>query len=118
MSASPADDSAGRGVLVRFDELPWTAAAPGLRTKTVVRGEQRARLLDLSHGFVEPDWCTRGHAFHVLDGRCSLATRDGSVALEQGDVGLIPGGEPHGHKLVLGPGERAQLLVFDEAEPA
>jgi hypothetical protein len=32
-------------------------------------------------------------------------------------VGLIAGGEPHRHKLVLGPGERALLLVFDEAEP-
>jgi hypothetical protein len=103
-------------ILVDFQPLPWIDAADGLRTKTAVRGGQRARLLDLSHGFVEADWCTRRHAFHVLEGACSLETRAGVTLLAKGDVGLISGGEPHGHKLVLGPGERALLLVFDDAE--
>jgi hypothetical protein len=101
-------------ILVAFD-VSWEDAGTGLRTKTAVRGGQRARLLDLSHGFVEADWCTRRHAFHVLEGACSLETRDGVTALAKGDVGLIAGGDAHRHKLVLGPGERALLLVFDEA---
>ncbi len=105
-------------VLVDFDRLPWVDAAAGLRTKTFVRAGQRARLLDLSHGFVEAEPCTRAHAFHVIEGRCSLETRAGLLSLAKGDVGMIPGGAPHGHRLVLGPGERALLLVFDEADAA
>src|SRR5512133_3864129 len=105
----------GTELRVDFDRLPWEAPAAGLRTKTLVRAGQRARLLELGEGFLEAEWCTRRHAFHVLDGRCSLETRDGPLTLAKGDVGLIPGGAAHGHKLVLGPGERALLLVFDEA---
>jgi len=105
------------GLLAGFDRLQWTAAAAGLRTKTFVLAGQRARLLELCYGFVETGWCTRGHAFHVVDGGCSLETRGATVRLTKGDVGLIPNGEAHGHKLLLGPGERALLLVFDEADP-
>jgi quercetin dioxygenase-like cupin family protein len=105
----------GTEIRVDFDRLPWEHAVAGLRTKTLVRAGRRARLLELREGFVEADWCTRGHAFHVLEGGCSLETRGGLVALVQGDVGLIPRGAAHGHKLVLGSGERALLLVFDEA---
>jgi hypothetical protein len=106
----------GIEVLVDFERLPWEGTAAGLRSKTFVRDGQRARLLELSDGFVERGWCTRSHAFHVLDGSCSLETREGIVPLEKGAVGLIPGGEPHSHRLVLGSDERALLLVFDEAE--
>lgn len=104
------------GILVDLDAVPWQDGGAGLRFKAAVRGGQRARLLDLSHGFVEAEWCTRRHAFHVLEGACSLEARDGVTRLTKGDVGLIAGGEAHRHKLVLGPGERALLLVFDDGE--
>jgi uncharacterized cupin superfamily protein len=52
----------------------------------------------------------------VLEGACSLEARDGVTRLTKGDVGLIAGGEEYRHKLVLGPGERALLLVFDDGE--
>jgi quercetin dioxygenase-like cupin family protein len=105
-------------ILANFERLDWDVASAGARSKTFVRAGQRARLLELDDGFVEPGWCTRSHAFIVLDGRCSLETREGSVALEKGAVGLIPGGEPHAHRLLFGPGERALLLVFDEVDAA
>ncbi len=105
-------------ILVDFERLPWESPAPGLRQKALVRGGRRARLLDLTEGFVEPGWCTLGHAFSVLDGRCSIETREGAVVLEKGAVGLLAGGEPHAHRLVLGSGERALLLVFDDAPAA
>jgi hypothetical protein len=59
--------------------------------------------------------------FERLDwdvGACSLETPGGTVRLEKGAVGLIPGGEPHAHRLLLGPGERALVLVFDEVDAA
>ena len=105
----------GTEIRVDFERLPWVDEAAGLRTKTLARAGQRARLLELGEGFLEVDWCTRRHAFHVLEGRCSLETRDGTVALEQGTIGLISGGDSHAHRLVLGPGQGALLLVFDEA---
>lgn len=103
-------------ILVDFERMSWATPAAGLRTKTLVRGGQRARLMELADGFLEPDWCTRRHAFHVLDGRCSLEMREGVLVLAKGDIGLIPGGEPHAHRLVLGPGEQALPLVFDDVE--
>lgn len=100
-------------VLVRFEELPWEAPAPGVRVKAVVQGAQRVRLVEFSHGFQEPDWCTSGHAFHVLEGTFTLHLRDRTVRLAAGDVGLIAPGEAHAHMAVLGPDERVRLLLFE-----
>ncbi len=54
-------------VRLEFDGLPWEGPAPGIRFKTFVRGSQQARLLEISDGFEEREWCTRAHAFYVLD---------------------------------------------------
>lgn len=100
-------------VLVRFEDLPWEAPMPGLRFKAFVHGAQRLRLLEFAPGFEEPQWCTRGHAFHVLDGSFTLRLRDGEVRLKAGDVGFLPAGETHAHKAVLGPDESVRLLLFE-----
>jgi quercetin dioxygenase-like cupin family protein len=100
-------------VLVRFDDLPWISPTPGLRFKAFVRGAQRLRLLELSAGFEEPDWCTGGHAFHVLEGSFTLRTKRGDARFAAGDVGFLAAGEPDAHKAVLGPDEHARLLLFE-----
>lgn len=100
-------------IRVRFDDLPWESPAPGIRFKAVVRGSQRLRLLEFSGGFEEKGWCTSGHAFRVLEGSFTLRTRRGDVRFAAGDVGFLAAGEADAHKAVLGPTERARLLLFE-----
>jgi quercetin dioxygenase-like cupin family protein len=105
--AAPAD------VLVGFDSVAWQAASPASRFKAVARGTLRVRLLELSEGFVEPEWCTQGHAGRVLEGSLTLRTPSGAQRLRRDDVFVIEPGEEHAHKAELGPGERALLLLFE-----
>lgn len=98
---------------VRFDDLPWESPAPGVRFKAVVRGAQRLRLLEFSEGFEEREWCMSGHAFQVLEGSFTLRTRRGEVRFVAGEVGFLEAGEAGAHKAVLGPTERARLLLFE-----
>jgi quercetin dioxygenase-like cupin family protein len=102
-------------VLVGFDSIPWQTVAPGGRSKSVVRGTQRVRLLELREGFEESQWCTQGHAGRVLEGEFTLRTRAGAQRLGASDVFVIEPGEEHAHKAELGPGERALLLLFEAA---
>ena len=104
-------------VLVGFDEIPWQESSPAGRHKTVVRGAQQVRLLELREGFVEPQWCRAGHAGRVLEGSLTLRTRAGARRLRAGDVFVIEPGDEHAHKAELGPGERALLLLFEAVEP-
>ncbi|MGD0998366.1 MAG: hypothetical protein ABR941_08645 [Thermoleophilia bacterium] len=103
-------------VLVDFGSVPWQATSPGARVKVVVRGAQRVRLMELTEGFAEPQWCTQGHAGRVLEGALRLRTRAGVRRLQQGDVFVIEPGERHAHKAELGSGERALLLLFETAD--
>jgi len=102
--------------LVAFDKIPWNEPAMGVRTKVFVNGNQQIRLVEFSSGFVEPDWCRKGHAGYVLDGEYSI---DYSGALERykkGDVIFIPPGEQAKHKAILGEGEKVTLLLFEMIE--
>ncbi len=98
-------------IRVDFDGLPWEAPARGIRFKTFVHGTQQVRLLELSKGFEEREWCMRAHAFHVLEGEFSLRLRERTLRMKSGDVGLLGSGE--GHKAVLRRGEQARLLLFE-----
>ena len=102
--------------LVESDKLPWKEPAKGVRSKTFVNGNQQIRLVEFSEGFVEPDWCRKGHAVYVLDGEFS---NDYSGTLERykkGDVLFIPKGEKAKHKVVMGKGEKVIALLFEIIE--
>jgi quercetin dioxygenase-like cupin family protein len=100
-------------VPVHFDDLPWESPSPGVRFKTLVRGAQRLRLLEFAEGFEEPDWCTKGHAFYVLEGSLTLRTKNGETRINAGDVGFLSAGAGDAHKAILGQKERARLLLFE-----
>lgn len=99
-----------------FDNIGWTNAGVGVRYKAFVNGNQRLRLVEFSDGFIEPDWCTHGHAGIVLDG--SFVTDfNGSIERHnKGDVIFISNGEADKHKAVLGKGEKVLLLLFEVLE--
>jgi quercetin dioxygenase-like cupin family protein len=99
-----------------FDSIAWTDAGTGVRFKAFVHGSQRLRLVEFSEGFVEPDWCTRGHASIVLDGSFSIDFHGSIERYEKDDVVFIPSGEAERHKAMLGNGEKVTLLLFELLE--
>ena len=102
--------------LVEFDKLAWNESAIGLRYKTFFSGNQQIRLVEFSEGFIEPDWCKKGHAGYVLDGELLNDYSGTWERYKQGDVFFIPKGEQAKHKVVMGEGEKVLLLLFEIIE--
>ena len=99
-----------------FDNIEWTNAGVGCRYKASIHGNQRLRLVEFSEGFVEPDWCTHGHAGIVLDGSFILDYNGNHERYGKGDIFFIPVGEADKHKAILGKGEKVTLLLFEVLE--
>lgn len=99
---------------VDFDALPWDVLAPGARHKVYRVGETVLRLVEFTHGFVEPDWCLRGHVGYVLAGDLDV---DFDGALEHftaGDGVFIPAGDAHRHKATV-VGDVVRLVLIEHA---
>jgi uncharacterized cupin superfamily protein len=96
--------------------LPWTPLQPGAREKRASFDQQVVRLLELSHGFEESDFCAKGHSGLVLEGACSLAFRHGAVtALTAGDALSLRPGPEDAHRVVVGEGQQVLLLLVEPA---
>ena len=99
--------------LVQFDKLPWNEPALGIRYKIFTSGNQQIRLLEFSEGFVEHDWCIKGHIGYVINGSFTTEFYNGNIErYHKGDTVCIPSGEQTKHKAILGKGETVTLLEF------
>lgn len=98
---------------VRFDDLPWTAGAPGLREKAVERGGHRVRLVELSDGYAESDWCTKGHVGVVREGVLEVARGPAVARYETGDVFILAPGVDDRHRARARSARVVVLLVED-----
>jgi quercetin dioxygenase-like cupin family protein len=96
-----------------FDNLPWQSTGVGVRHKQITLAGRQLRLLELTPGLVHPDWCARGHAGYVLEGRLELRFRTGAVQCNGGEGFLIPGGEAHAH-IPRALTDRVTLFVVDD----
>lgn len=103
--------------LIEFDKLPWNEPAIGLRSKTFISENQQIRLVEFSEGFVEPDWCKKGHAGYIIDGEFTNNYNGKFERYKKGDIIFIPKGESSKHKVILGKGEKVTLLLFEIIEP-
>jgi len=83
---------------VDFGSIPWEQPAPGVRFKAHEQDGRKLRLAEFTKGFVEPDWCTKGHVGYVLEGEMEVDFRGQTVAFRAGDGLFIPPGSEHGHK--------------------
>jgi hypothetical protein len=81
-----------------WDAIAWETPAPGVRTKTVVRGGRQLRLVEFSAELVEPDGCTRGHAGLVLEGERELNVDGHVIRLRAGEALMVPSGPEHRHR--------------------
>lgn len=101
---------------IDFEPLPWKEPAEGVRFKAVVIGNQQVRLVEFSYGFIEPDWCLKGHAGYVLDGEFSINYSGTVERYKVGDIIFIPMGEKDKHKVILEKGQKVTLLLYEILE--
>ncbi|MHC4798107.1 MAG: phosrestin, partial [Planctomycetota bacterium] len=69
----------------------------GVRFKTCQQGGKQLRLVEFTRGFVEPDWCTKGHIGYVLEGQLEVDFERDIVVFKTGDGLFIPAGEENKH---------------------
>jgi quercetin dioxygenase-like cupin family protein len=99
---------------VDFDSLPWQSPLQGVRFKAFQQGGRKLRLVEFSRGFVEPDWCMKGHIGYVLEGEMDVDFNGDLVRFSAGDGVFIPAGAENKHKgKVLT--DVVRLVLVDEA---
>ncbi|MBN9501745.1 MAG: cupin domain-containing protein [Armatimonadetes bacterium] len=85
-------------VRVCFSAMEWESIGTGARGKRVEIGGKTLRLLEFTDGFVEPEWCLRGHWGMVLEGELRLRVDGAEVVYSQGDGIALPGGQATRHR--------------------
>ena len=103
--------------IVEFDKMSWNEPAKGIKTKVFINGIQQVRLVEFSEGFVEENWCQKGHVGYVINGEFSNDYNGKIERYKKGDTIFIPKGEQAKHKAILGKGEKVTLLLFELLEP-
>ena len=101
---------------IAFEKIEWNKTGVGVKQKVFQYGNQRFRQVEFSEGFVELDWCMKGHACYVLEGCFSIDFNGNIERYSTGNVCFIPMGENDKHKAILGKGDRVLLLMFEIVE--
>lgn len=85
------------GRQIDFAELAWDGWASGLsaRIKAGVVEGQRVRLIELGPGFVEPQWCEKGHAGYVVSGQYVTDLDGATWMMRAGQGFILPKGTRH-----------------------
>ena len=81
--------------------MEWQQPAKAVRSRCYREGGRQLRLVEFGEGFIEADWCLKGHIGYVLEGRAELELEDETVSFGPGDGIFIPAGEGHKHKLTV-----------------
>lgn len=95
----------------RFSVLPWETISDCARQKLIDNGEKRVRLLELSAGFREQDWCMRGHTGYIINGTLEVEFKDSDVAYNSGEPLMISSGQPHMARVTSG---KTTLFLIDD----
>ena len=85
------------GMRVDFATIAWDGWANELpaRFKVARDGGQQVRLIELGPGWVEPDWCEKGHAGFVVSGTYVQDIEDATWVMRQGQGFILPPGTRH-----------------------
>ena len=102
---------------VDFASLDWLTPLPGARFKVFQRGDRKLRLVEFTRGFIEPDWCTKGHIGYVLQGEMDVDFAGDVVRFSAGDGLFIPEGQENRHKATVIT-DTVRLILVEDAEQA
>jgi quercetin dioxygenase-like cupin family protein len=83
---------------VHFESFPWQSSLPHARSKAFQAAGKQIRLVEFARGFVEPDWCLKGHVGYVLDGEMNVDFYGTVIRFSAGDGFIIPPGQENRHK--------------------
>lgn len=103
---------------IDFRLKPWEEPIVGVRMKVHEGAGLQLRLVEFTRGFVEQDWCMRGHVGYVLDGRLEVTFRGTTEFFEAGDGVFIPAGETHKHRARVLTDTTTLVLVENTDEPS
>lgn len=95
--------------------MEWASPTDGVKEKRMERSGQIIRLVEFSEGFIEKDWCNKGHIGYVLEGAFTIDFNGNQIKYEQGDGIWMEEGEANKHKALVRAGERALLILFEKA---
>ncbi|MFA6308837.1 MAG: phosrestin [Clostridia bacterium] len=98
---------------IDFESMPWKQSTEGARFKAVIFGNQQIRFVKFSYGFIDQDWCLKGHAGYVLDGEFAIDYAGTVERYKKGDIIFIPNGEKDKHKAILEKGQEVTLLLYE-----
>lgn len=101
------------GHKIDFDAMPWASSAENVRAKIFADDGRQVRLVTFSEGFVEPDWCRKGHVGYIVGGSCNIDYSGRPEHYRPGDVFFIRDGEADRHKLSVGEEGSVTILLFE-----
>ena len=81
--------------VLNFEELEWEQLNEFAKQKEIVTERRQLRLLELSPGFHEPDWCLRSHIGFVIQGELEIEFEDGKELFTAGNGMNIERGRKH-----------------------
>lgn len=100
---------------IDFESFKWEEVTPGKGQKLFTVGKNRIRILELSNGYKEANWCDKRHIGYVIEGQVTIVFEDKDITLDKGEGLYISGGEKSRHKAQVADGQTVQLLLFEEA---
>ncbi len=86
---------------VDFSSMKWEIPAAAVKFKAYEQDAKKLRLVEFSKGFIEPDWCRKGHIGYILEGQMKIDFSGKVVVFSTGDGVFIPAGEKHKHKATV-----------------
>ena len=101
--------------LLRFEDIPWNDIAPGAREKAFQCDSKTVRVLQLSPGFEEVEWCRRQHLGFIVSGSLEIQFTNRVLKYEQGDGISIAAGEISKHSARVGEEPVTMFLIDPHA---
>jgi quercetin dioxygenase-like cupin family protein len=83
---------------IDFESMEWESPTEGVRFKAYEQDGRKLRLVEFTKDFVEPDWCTKGHAGLFLEGQMEIDFDGKKEVFGPGDGVFILAGKEHKHK--------------------